>query len=139
MKWLSDYILDHPTLTCMIVSHDTVFLDRVVTDVIHYENKKLVYYHGTLSAFVKKHPEAKYYYELDSSSLKFVFPTPERLDGINSTTRSILKLDNVTYTYPGAAKPSIIDASIKICLASRVAVIGRKFFSFYICTFSNVL
>ena len=35
------------------------------------------------------HPEAKYYYELESSTLVFKFPTPERLDGIASTTRSV--------------------------------------------------
>lgn len=142
-------------VTCLIVSHDTLFLDNVVTDIIHYETvrllkvcctalyctvssfsslhnehscpllscfsstfvsllflhcylstphpftsafppslfsmyqRKLVYYHGNLTHFVEIHPEAKYYYELESSTLVFKFPTPERLDGIASTTRSV--------------------------------------------------
>lgn len=87
-------------------------MDKVLTDVIHYENRKLVYYHGNLTHFVEIHPEAKYYYELESDMI-FHFPKPERLDGINSNTRAIIKLDHCTYTYPGASKPTIIDASVK--------------------------
>lgn len=108
----------------MIVSHDTQFLDNVVTDIIHYEHKKLVYYHGSLSAFVKIHPEAKYYYDLEASTLKFTFPVPGRLDGITSNTRAILKMDNVSYTYPGGIKPIISNASVKVCLGSRIACRG---------------
>lgn len=37
----------------MIVSHDSGFLDNVCTDIIHYENRKLVHYRGNLSEFVK--------------------------------------------------------------------------------------
>lgn len=62
-------------------------MDAVLTDVIHYENRKLVYYHGNLTHFVTLRPEAKYYYELAGSTMSFKFPIPERLDGINSTTR----------------------------------------------------
>lgn len=53
VQWLVDYLLAQPQLTCLIVSHDTAFMDKVLTDVIHYENKKLVYYHGNLTHFVK--------------------------------------------------------------------------------------
>ena len=124
VEWLGSYLISQSQLTCLIVSHDTVFLDRVVTDVIHYENRKLVYYHGTLSQFVVIHPEAKYYFELDASSMRFSFPIPGRLEGINSTTRAILRMENVTYTYPGSSRPSIVDASVRVCLGSRVAVLG---------------
>ena len=31
-------------------------MDAVLTDVIHYENRKLVYYHGNLTHFVETHP-----------------------------------------------------------------------------------
>ena len=43
---------------------------------IHYEEKKLVYYHGNMTHFVAIHPEAKYYYELQGSTLEFKFPIP---------------------------------------------------------------
>lgn len=118
VNWLVSYIVSQKDVTCMIVSHDTGFLDRVLTDVIHYENKKLVYYHGNLTHFVSIHPEAKYYYELEGSTLAFKFPIPGRLDGINSSTKSILKMENVTYTYPGASKPTLTNVNVKVCRIS---------------------
>jgi len=53
VNWPTNYLLAQAQLTCLIVSHDTGFMDRVLTDVIHYENKKLVYYHGNLTHFVR--------------------------------------------------------------------------------------
>jgi elongation factor 3 len=124
VKWLGDYLNSLSEVTCLIVSHDTAFMDATVTDIIHYESRKLVYYRGSLADFVQKHPEAKYYYELSSSDMKFTFPTPERLDGVTSTTKMILKMDNVTFTYPGRDKPTIRNATVRVCLGSRVAVLG---------------
>ena len=126
VAWLASYLQSASEVTCMIVSHDIPFLDIVITDVMHYESKKLVYYHGNMTHFVAIHPEAKYYYELVDSTLQFKFPIPERLDGVNSTTRAVLKMDNITYTYPGATVPQLTDVSVKVCLASRIAVLGAN-------------
>ena len=126
VKWLTDYIMSLHDVTCLIVSHDSAFLDNVLTDVIHYESKKLVYYHGNLTHFVAIHPEAAFYHSLESSGMTFKFPIPERLDGINSTTKAILKCDNISYTYPGASKPQITNCSVKVCLSSRIAVLGAN-------------
>ena len=52
------------------------------------------------------------------------FPTPGLLDGITSKEKPICKLSNVTFTYPGAAKPQLTDVNIAARLSSRVAVIG---------------
>lgn len=49
VKWLQDYLKAHTEITSLIVSHDSRFLDAVCTDIIHYEEKKLVYYKGNLS------------------------------------------------------------------------------------------
>ena len=126
MKWLTNYLQNAHDVTCLIVTHDTQFLDDVCTDIIHYESKKLVYYHGNLTNFVRIHPEAKYYYELSTSTLSFTFPTPERLDGINSATKSIMKMENITYTYPGKSEPQLTNVSVKVCLGSRIAVLGQN-------------
>ena len=126
VDWLAQYLQSQQKITALIVSHDSLFLDRVITDVIHYESLKLAYYPGSLKDFVKLHPEAKYYYDLSTSSLKFVFPTPDRLDGISSTTKTILKMDHVTYTYPGADSPTISDVSVRVCLASRIGITGKN-------------
>lgn len=126
VKWLTDYIMSLHDVTCLIVSHDSAFLDNVLTDVIHYESKKLVYYHGNLTHFVAIHPEAAFYHSLESSAMTFKFPIPERLDGINSTTKAILKCDSISYTYPGASMPQLTNCSVKVCLSSRIAVLGAN-------------
>jgi elongation factor 3 len=54
VQWLQDYLVGSE-VTVLVVSHDSGFLDAVCTDIIHYENKKLVYYKGNLSEYVYCH------------------------------------------------------------------------------------
>lgn len=122
--WLEQYLISHKNVTCLIVSHDSGFLDTVTTDVIHYENKKLVYYPGNLSSFVAKHPEAQSYYTLAATSVRFSFPPPGSLMGVRSNTRAILKLSGCTFTYPGRDTPSLYNISCALSLSSRVGVVG---------------
>jgi len=125
VKWLENYLKSNTQITSLIVSHDSGFLDEVTTDIYHYEpNKKLAHYRGNLAAFVKMRPEAKSYYTLSASNVQFKFPAPGLLTGVKSMTRAILKMSNVSYTYPGAPKPSLVDASCQLSLSSRVAIIG---------------
>jgi elongation factor 3 len=70
VAWLEEYLCGLSEMTCMIVSHDSGFLDNVCTDIIHYEEKKLVYYKGNLSKFVERVPSAKSYYTLAATSIK---------------------------------------------------------------------
>lgn len=124
VKWLTDYVINLKTCTCLLVSHDTKFLDAVCTNIIHYENLKLKSYRGNLSEFVKQKPEAKAYYELSSDIVAFNFPEPGPLDGVKSLTKSVLKTKGVHFQYPTAPQPQLIDVSIQCSLASRVAVVG---------------
>ncbi|KAG6866734.1 hypothetical protein C0991_011393 [Blastosporella zonata] len=124
VKWLEQYLIAHTKVTCLIVSHDSGFLDNVTTDIIHYESKKLVYYPGNLSTFVERHPEAKSYYTLAATSVKFSFPPPGSLMGVRSPTRAILKLSNCTFTYPGRSVPSLYNVSCALSLSSRIGVVG---------------
>ncbi|KAF8481490.1 P-loop containing nucleoside triphosphate hydrolase protein [Gautieria morchelliformis] len=124
VKWLEGYLISHSNVTCLIVSHDSGFLDNVTTDIIHYESKKLVYYPGNLSHFVEQHPEAKSYYTLAATSIKFSFPPPGSLMGVRSNTRAILKMAKCTFTYPGRSEPSLIDVSCALSLSSRVGIVG---------------
>ncbi|KAF2708326.1 hypothetical protein K504DRAFT_456342 [Pleomassaria siparia CBS 279.74] len=126
VAWLAKYLNEHTEITSLIVSHDSGFLDDVCTDIYHYEQKKLVCYKGNLAAFVKQKPEAKSYYTLTASQVQFKFPPPGILTGVKSNTRSILRMTNCTYTYPGAPKPSLFDASCNLSLSSRVAIIGAN-------------
>jgi elongation factor 3 len=125
VAWLENYLTSLTTVTSCIVTHDSGFLDRVVTHIIHYEdNRKLKNYKGNLSAFVKRVPRAKSYYELTDENLSFSFPEPGLLDGVKSKGKAIIKMDNCTYTYPGKDKPTVRNVNLQACLASRVAVIG---------------
>lgn len=71
-----------------------------------------------------KRPEAKSYYTLAATSVKFSFPPPSILLGIRSGTKAILKMSNGTFTYPGSAKPSMSNVSVGISLSSRVGIVG---------------
>ncbi|CAO2651129.1 Nn.00g094260.m01.CDS01 [Neocucurbitaria sp. VM-36] len=126
VAWLEQYLQKHTEITSLIVSHDSGFLDAVCTDIYHYEQKKLICYKGNLADFVRVKPEAKSYYTLSDSAVQFRFPPPGILTGVKSNTRSILRMTNCTYTYPGASKPSLVDASCNLSLSSRVAIIGAN-------------
>jgi elongation factor 3 len=125
VKWLEEYLKTNTEITSLIVSHDSGFLDNVTTDIYHYEpNKKLAHYRGNLAVFVKLRPEAKSYYTLSASNVHFKFPPPGILTGVKSTTRAIIRMTNVSFTYPNAPKPSLTDVSGQLTLSSRVGIIG---------------
>jgi len=125
VAWVTKYIQDLQNVTCLIVSHDTKFLDKVCTDIIHYEsNKKLKRYTGNLAEFVKVRPEAKMYYEFVEDIEKFNFPDPGYLEGVKSLTKAILKLRNFNFQYPGTSKPQLKNINCQVSLASKIGVIG---------------
>ncbi|KAK9839773.1 hypothetical protein WJX81_000473 [Elliptochloris bilobata] len=126
VAWLENYLNNIPEVSSMIVSHDSGFLDNVCTDIIHYEEKKLVPYPGNLSEFVKVKPEARTYYELSAATLKFVFPRPGFLEGIKGRSQAITKMTNVSFTYPGAGKQQLSDVNVRVALSSRIAVLGAN-------------
>lgn len=124
VKWLVDYLNSLSNVTSMIVSHDSGFLDNVCTNIIHYENRKLKSYKGNLSEFVKMKPEAKAYYELSATNMKFTFPEPGFLEGIKSKDRAILKMTNVSFSYPGSSKKQVENISCMVSLSSRIGCVG---------------
>lgn len=133
VKWLEDYLTGLKETTVLIVSHDTVFLENVCSDVIHYEqrpqwgpHRKLVHYAGKMSAFVKKQPQAKHYFELATTDLKFIFPNPGRLEGIRTSTQRFLEMEGVNYRYPGNDVDTLTDINLKMTLSSRVCLIGAN-------------
>ena len=126
VKWLEEYLKSHTEITSLIVSHDSGFLDNVCTDIYHYEQRKLVCYPGNLAAFVRVKPEGKSYYTLSASQVQFKFPNPGILTGVKSSTRAIIRMQNCTYTYPGATKPSLQDVTCALTLSSRTAIIGAN-------------
>merc|ERR1719183_1458187 len=125
VAWLENFLLTQTEKTSMIISHDSGFLDRVTTHIIHYEdNRKLKTYKGNLAQFVKRVPRAKTYYELSDENLSFTFPEPGLLDGVKSKGKAIIRMDKCTYQYPTKTSPTVYDITLQASLNSRVAVIG---------------
>lgn len=123
VKWLEDYLINSPC-TSIIISHDSRFLDDVIQHVIHYERFKLKRYRGKLSEFVKRVPSAKSYYELGAGDMEFKFPEPGFLEGVKTKAKAIVRVNNMTFQYPGTSKPQIQDITFQCSLGSRIAVIG---------------
>merc|ERR1712167_1329 len=94
------------------------------------QDRKLKTFKGELgkclSQFVEKYPEKKSYFELSNETMKFTFPEPGPLEGVKSRSKVILKMNNVTFTYPTKDKPTIMDISLTCSQMSRVAVIGAN-------------
>ena len=123
VEWLENYLINSPC-TSIIVSHDSGFLDHVIQHVIHYERYKLKRYRGSLSDFVKRVPSARSYYELGASEIEFKFPEPGFLEGVKTKAKAIVRVNNMTFQYPGTSKPQIKDITFQVSLGSRIAVIG---------------
>uniref|UniRef100_A0A7S2LGB8 ABC transporter domain-containing protein n=1 Tax=Leptocylindrus danicus TaxID=163516 RepID=A0A7S2LGB8_9STRA len=132
VQWLTNYLLGLTDTTVVTVSHDTAFMEDICTDVIHYEkrdgwiHRKLVNYRGTMSAFVKKQPQAKHYFELATTDLKFKFPDPGRLEGVRTSTQTFLEMGGVNFRYPGCDQYQLTDVNLKLTLSSRVVVLGAN-------------
>lgn len=125
VTWLIDYLTSLTHCTSIIVSHDSDFLNRTVTDVIHLNRFKIKRYPGNLEAFVKMVPEAKSYYQLEAGEdYKFKLPAPPLLEGVKTKEKSILKMRKVNFKYPTSPVQQLYDVTLQISLSSRVAILG---------------
>lgn len=125
VTWLIDYLTSLTHCTSIIVSHDSDFLNRTVTDVLHLNNFKVKRYPGNLEAFVEHVPEAKAYYQLEAADdYKFKLPAPPLLDGVKTKEKSLLKMRNVSFQYPGSPVQQLYNISLQVSLSSRVAILG---------------
>jgi len=127
VKWVETYLQSLTNVTCVMVSHDSGLLTRVCNQIIEIDEMKLHYFKGNLEAFVAKKPEAKCYFELaEKGKIDFNFPNPGPLPGVNSKGKAILKMNDITFTYPGAPKPQLNNVTVQVSLASRVACVGEN-------------
>lgn len=76
--------------------------------------------------FVKKQPQAKHYFELSTTDLRFKFPEPGRLEGIKTSTQKFLEMSDVCFRYPGATQNQLTGINLKMSLSTRVAVLGAN-------------
>ena len=123
VAWLENYLTTSPC-TSIIVSHDSKFLNNVIQHVIHYERFKLRRYRGNLTEFAKRNPAARSYFELGASEMSFKFPEPGFLEGVKTKAKAIVRVNKMSFQYPGTDKPQISDITFQVSLGSRIAVIG---------------
>jgi len=127
VKWVETYLQSLKNVTCIMVSHDSGLLTRVCNNIIEINDMKLNYFRGNLTEFVAMRPDAKCYFELaKEGKINFNFPAPGPLQGINSKGKAILKMSNITFTYPGVAKAQLNNVSVQVSLSSRVACVGEN-------------
>ena len=127
-QWLNGFLKQGGSI--ITTSHDSSFLNEMCTHLIDFQNRKLKTFKGeygnALTEFVNKYPEKNGYFQLKNDVMSFTFPEPTPLEGVKSISKSILKMKNVTFTYPSRTKPTIMDVSLECSRISRVAVIGAN-------------
>jgi elongation factor 3 len=127
VKWVCDYLTSLTAVTSIIVSHDIKVLDQVCTHLIQIDNLKLKLFKGTLTDVATNHvPDLMSYFELKATKFKMNFPQPGNLEGITSKGKHIMKMTNITFTYPGAPKPQLTGVTVRISLSTRAACIGAN-------------
>jgi len=124
VAWVLNYLNSLTNVTSIIVSHDSNLLDKCCTHILQIKDLKLNLHRGNLSTFVEKHPEARTYFDFKESKMKFKFPQPGFLQGVKSKGKALMKMTDVTFTYPGNTKPTISNITIQLSLSSRVACVG---------------
>jgi len=133
VKWVETYLNSLTDVTSIMVSHDSGLLSRVCTDIIEIQDMKLNYFRGSLDKFVLARPDAKCYFELsEKGKVDFNFPNPGALPGINSKGKAIMKMTNISFTYPNpdgtytGKKPQLNNVTVQVSLSSRVACVGEN-------------
>ena len=125
IAWLENYLTGLETCTSIIVSHDSAFLNKTITDVLHINRFKVKRYKGNLEHFVKAVPEAKSYFTLEAAQdYKFKLPDPPLLEGVKTKEKSLLKMRKVGFQYPSQTVQQLYDITLQVSLSSRVAVLG---------------
>ena len=126
VRWVKNYINSLKNVTCIMVSHDSGFLRDCCTHIIQIQRLKLKQFRGNLDSFIEQNPEAKSYFTLKASKLKFKFPQPGPIEGIKSRSKALMKMQHAFFTYPGNDKPTLFDIGIQVSMASRVGCVGEN-------------
>ena len=126
VAWVKNYLNSLKDVTAIIVSHDSGLLNDCCTNILQIENLKLHAFKGNLDEFVKLKPEARAYFSISESKMKFKFPQPGPIEGVKSKGKALMKMSNCTFTYPVNEKPTLFDISVQVSLSSRVACVGEN-------------
>jgi elongation factor 3 len=126
VAWVKNYINSLKNVTAIMVSHDSGFLNDCCTDILQIERLKLKHYRGNLNKFLEQNPEARAYFSIKESKLKFKFPQPGPIEGVKSRSKALMKMSHCDFTYPGNTVPTLFDITIQVSMASRVGCVGEN-------------
>jgi len=126
VAWVKAYINSLKNVTCIMVSHDSSFLNECCTDILQIERLKLKTFKGNLNKFIEQNPEARAYFSIKEAKMKFKFPQPGPIEGIKSRSKALMKLSHCDFTYDCNTVPTLFDISIQVSMASRVGVVGEN-------------
>ena len=126
VAWVKNYINSLTNVTCIMVSHDSGFLNDCCTNIMQIDRLKLHMYKGNLDKFMETNPEAKAYFSIKESKLKFTFPQPGPIEGVKSRSKALMKMSKCDFTYPGNTSPTLFNISIQVSMASRVGCVGEN-------------
>jgi len=126
VAWVKNYINSLKDVTAIMVSHDSGFLNDCCTDILQIQRLKLKQYRGNLNAFMELNPEARAYFAIKESKLKFSFPQPGPIEGVKSKSKALMKMAHCDFTYPGNTVPTLFDISIQVSMKSRVGCVGEN-------------
>lgn len=126
VAWVKNYINSLKNVTCIMVSHDSGFLNDCCTDIIQIERLKLRQFRGNLNKFIEQNPDAKAYFSMKETKMKFKFPQPGPIEGVKSRSKALMKMSHCDFTYPGNTTPTLFDITIQVSMASRVGCVGEN-------------
>jgi len=127
VQWVLNYLTSLTNVTSIIVSHDIKVLDQVCTHVLQIDRLKLKMYKGNLTYVATNHvPDLLSYFELKATKFHMKFPTPGMLEGVTSKGKHIMKMTNITFTYPAAVKAQLTGVTVRVSLGTRAACIGAN-------------
>jgi ATPase subunit of ABC transporter with duplicated ATPase domains len=150
VEWLAGYIKSITERSVMVISHEPKFLDKIVTHIVAYVDKKLEYTVGDFQAFAaskgltKEQIDAMLSGNLsfdtktkgddddDDAPLqvegpaKLTFPIPGTMEGIKSGSRAVLESKDLSFRWASGKDYLINNVSVKATLSSRVAICGRN-------------
>ena len=146
VAWLVEWIKSLEDTTVLIVSHDVPFMSKTVDNVIHFHDLTLDFHEKPFAQFHAEKPDAQEGIEgatggggggahgmstmsredqmAERDTPVFKFPHPGPLDGIKRRTQPVVKLTGVTFQYEGASKASLKNATVRLPLGARVAIVG---------------
>ena len=127
VKWVIDYLTSLTHVTSIIVSHDIKVLDLVCTHVLQIDALKLNLFKGNLTEVASKYvPDLMSYFELKATKFTMRFPQPGPLEGVTSKGKHIMKMTNISFTYPNAPKAQLTGVTVRVSLSTRAACIGAN-------------